>query len=80
MSLKRMRMRTPKTPEETIRKLLNDSLSNARDAIARAEAQLKRMEFDHDTRDALENYRIWEKETLAAIEWLQWQAGDPMGQ
>jgi len=59
-----------KNPRDVIRKLLDTSLSNARDAIARAEQQLRRMPFDHDTRDALERYKDWEYETETAIAWL----------
>lgn len=65
-----------KTPKETILKVLNDSLGNAQDAIARAEMQLKRMPFDHDTRDALERYKVWETETLAAIKWVNEVVGE----
>ena len=60
-----------KNPRDVIRKLLDTSLSNARDAIARAEQQLRRMPFDHDTRDALERYKDWEYETEIAITWLE---------
>ena len=59
-----------KNPRDVIRELLDNSLSNARDAIARAEQQLRRMPFDHDTRDALERYKDWEYETKTAIAWL----------
>jgi len=59
-----------KNPRDVIRKLLDTSLSNARDEIARAEQQLRRMPFDHDTRDALERYKDWEYETETAIAWL----------
>ena len=59
-----------KNPRDVIRKLLDTSLSNARDEIARAEQQLRRMPFDHDTRDALDRYKDWEYETETAIAWL----------
>lgn len=65
-----------KTPKETILKVLSDSLGTARDAIVRAEMQLKRMPFDHDTRDALERYKVWEAETVAAIAWLNGVVAD----
>jgi hypothetical protein len=51
-----------------IQKLIENDLGNARDNIARAEMQLKRMPFDHDTRDALERYRKWESEAQTALE------------
>jgi hypothetical protein len=57
-------------PREKIRELLDRDLSHAKDSIARAEYQLKRMPFDHDTRNALEGYRVWESEIETAIIWL----------
>lgn len=62
------------TPQETILKVLENDLSNAQDNIARAEEQLRRMFYDHDTRNALERYRQWrqwEFNTKRAIEWLK---------
>lgn len=59
-----------RSPREVIRKILNDDLSLSKDSIARAELQLRRMPFDHDTRDALERYRVWESETQMALIWL----------
>jgi hypothetical protein len=59
------------TPQETILKVLEQSLSNAQDAIARAEMQFRRMFYDHDTRNALEKYREWEFNTKRAIEWIK---------
>ncbi len=60
-----------RSPQQTITGLLAHSLSHAQDSIARAEIQLKRMPFDHDTRSALETYKIWEQETKDAIEYMR---------
>jgi len=56
---------------ETIKDLLQHSLDHAEDAINRAQYQLTRMPFDHDTRDALEDvYKPWRERTKEAINYL----------
>lgn len=52
---------------ETISKVLHMDLDHARDAIARAEMQQKRMPFDHDNNSALERYREWLLKTQRAL-------------
>lgn len=55
----------------TILNLLEHSIGNARDAISRAEIQLKRIPFDHDTRDSLESYKLWEQRNQEAIDYIR---------
>jgi hypothetical protein len=57
--------------QETILKVLERDLSHAQDEIARAEMQLHRMPFDHDLRNALEQYRRWKLDTEKAIKWTK---------
>lgn len=57
--------------KETILRVLQADLSNAQDNVNRAEAQLRRMFYDHDTRDTLYRYQQWAFETQAAIDWIK---------
>lgn len=51
----------------TLQKVLRNDLSNAVDNVLRAEAQQKRMPFDHDNNDALERYKKWRDDTTEAL-------------
>ena len=56
---------------EIIKKELEASLSHAEDNVQRAQRQLIRMPYDHDTRDALENiYKPWREKAQKAIDYL----------
>lgn len=52
---------------ETISRVLHMDLDHARDAVARAEMQQKRMPFDHDNNTALERYQEWLLKTQRAL-------------
>lgn len=65
-----------KSPKETIENALNRELSRARDNIARAEMQLIRMPFDHDTRSTLKRNDEWEFDIVAALAWISKDPAD----
>jgi hypothetical protein len=62
-----MRIELTNEERETISRVLHMDLDHARDAVARAEMQQKRMPFDHDNMATLGRYQGWLLKTQRAL-------------
>ena len=57
--------------KEHIIRCVQIDLDNAKDNLARAEMQQKRMPYDHDNNNALVRYQDWVRRGVIALEFLK---------